>query len=411
VVRIFKYRLMGSHSNLNKLYSWIHLCRWLYNTALAQRISIYKQNKGRISRYDQMKQLPELKESFIEYKLVDAQTLQDVIERLDRAYNSFFRRLKKGEDKPGYPRFKNKDRYNSFTLKKKGWKLVGKYLIITKIGRFKLKLSRPLKGNIKTVTIRMESNGKWYVYFSCADIIERKLPALDTDIGIDLGIKYFLVDSDNNKIDNPEYLKQSSNLLRVKQRILCRRKKGSNNRRKARVLVTKLHEKIKNQRNDFLHKLSSSYIKNYGTLIFEDLNILNMVKNRRLAKSISDVGWGKFYESCAYKAEEAGRQIIRIPRFEPTSKTCSNCGEINHSLKFSDREWICMDCGVLHDRDYNAAKNIKRVGQTQQALTCASTQSVACKSPRSTKKGSAKRGMESIPGIEYKLMDEQGRAI
>jgi putative transposase len=287
--------------------------------------------------------------------------------------------MRTGKGKPGFPRFRGKDRYDSFTLKKVGWKLNGKYLTIRNIGRFKLRLSRPIEGDIKTITIRTESN-KWYACFACDNVPEHKLSPSDSAVGIDVGIKSFLVDSEGEVVDNPQYFRESETLLRVRNRVLSRRHKGSNRRQDARVLVTKAHNKIREQRNDFLHKLSTKYVGNYGMIVFEDLNIVNMAKNHCLAKSINDVGWGKFYKLCAYKAEEAGRQVIKIDRYEPSSKRCSECGAINKVLKLSDRQWICKECGVLHDRDHNAAKNIKRVGQTQQAQTCGNTQSVACES-------------------------------
>jgi len=374
--KTFKYRLLGNSQTFNKADNWLYLCRKLYNTALEQRIAIYHQNKGHISYYDQKRQLPDLKDGFPEYKEVGAQVLQNVLERLDLAYKAFFRRVKAGE-KAGFPRFKGRDRYNSFTLTQNSWKLDGRYLSISKIGRFKLRLSRPVEGDIKTVTIRREATGKWYACFSCDNVPENRLPASDKAIGIDVGIKSFLVDSEGNKVDNPAYFRQSERLLRVRQRKLCRRLKGSHRRAKARLLVAKAHERVKNQRNDFLHKLANHYIKNYGIICVEDLNIRGMVRNHHLAKSITDAGWGIFIGLVDYKAAEAGRTLVRIPRFEPSSKTCSECGAVEQDLTLNDRQWVCQACGVLHDRDYNAAKNIKRVGQTLQEVTYASAQSVS----------------------------------
>lgn len=358
----------------------IDLCRNLYNVALSQRISIYRQNKGHISCYDQQKQLRELKEAFPEYKKINAQVLYGVLERLDYAFAKFFRSLKgKEKVKVGFPRFKGTNRYNSFVLKHNGWRVEGRYLILTNIGRFKMRLSRPIEGKIRTVTILRE-HGKWYVCFSCDNVPESRLANSGASVGLDVGIKSFLVDSDGNTVDNPQYFRTSEALIKRRNRVLCRRKKGSHGRNKARILVAKAHNHVKNQRIDFLHKLSTKYVNTYGTLVFENLNVGGMIKNHHLAKSINDVGWCRFYEFCVYKAEEAGRQIIRIPRFEPTSKRCSGCGAINQELKLSDREWICKECGILHDRDFNAAKNILRVGQTLQAQTCAGAQSVACES-------------------------------
>ena len=375
--KTFKYRLMGNTQTFANADEWLLLCQRLYNVALEQRITVYRQSKATISCYSQINQLPELRAEFPEYAEVGSQVLQEVLERLDKAYKAFFRRVKNGSGKAGFPRFRSRDRYDSFTLKNTSWKLNGTYLSIRNVGRFKLRLSRPIEGNIKTVTIRREATGKWYVCFSCDNVPEKRLPESDKVIGIDVGLKSFLVDSEGNKVDSPSYFRQSERLLRRKQRVLCRRKKGSQRRRKARLLVAKAHDKVRSQRQDFLHKTANHYIKNYGTIAVEDLNIRGMVRNHHLAKSITDAGWGMFVGLLEYKAAEAGRTLVRIPRFEPSSKTCSECGAINQELKLSDRQWVCKSCGVLHDRDYNAAKNIRRVGQTLQEQTYAVAQSVS----------------------------------
>jgi putative transposase len=374
--KTYKYRLLGNKQTFIKADEWLMLCQRLYNTALEQRISIYRQHKETISCYSQINQLPEVRSEFPEYQAVGSQVLQDVIERLDKAYKAFFRRVKNVGDKAGFPRFRSRDRYDSFTLKQSGWKLDGKYLTIRNVGRFKLRLSRTIEGDIKTVSVRREV-GKWYVCFSCDKVPERKLEPCTKDIGIDVGIKSFSVDSDEHREFNPAYFRHAEEQLRVRQRILSKRVKGSHGRKDARLLVAKAHEKVANRRNHFLHKVANHYITNYGVIYIEDLNIKGMSKNHHLAKSIHDASWGKFFEMLNYKAEEAGRLVIKVPRFEPTSKTCSACGAINQELTLSDRQWVCKTCGVLHDRDYNAAKNIRRVGQTLQELTYASTQSVS----------------------------------
>lgn len=375
MIKTFKYRVYTNKETITKVENWLELCRNLYNCCLEQRISVYKHTRKTLSYYDQTYQLPELKLICPEYKIVGSQVLYEVIDRLNKAYMAFFRRIK-NDEKVGFPRFKSKDRYNSFTLTQAGWKLEGKYLSIHNLGRFKLHLSRPIQGDIKTITIRKSTTNKWYVCFSCDNVPERKLSHSDNVVGLDVGIKSFLVDSENNKIESPKYFRKSEKQLRRRQRRLSRSIKGSNRRKGDKLLVAKAHEIVKNQRNDFLHKLSTEYVKNYGTLIFEDLNINGMVQNKHLSKSILDSGWGEFIGLCEYKAEEAGRNVIRIPRFEPTSKTCSECGAINQELKLSDRMWVCKSCGTLHDRDFNAAKNILRVGLTIQAQTKQNTVSV-----------------------------------
>jgi putative transposase len=356
---------------------WLLLCQRLYNIALAQRIYIYRYNRKTISCYTQSKQLPELKEAFPEYQLVGSQVLLDVIQRLDKAYKAFFRRVKSGNGKAGFPRFKSIDRYHSFTLTQAGWKLEGKYLIIRNVGRFKLRLSRPIEGNIKTVTIRRETSGNWYVCFSCDNVTERKLAPSVKAIGVNVGIKSFVVDSDGHREFNPAFFRQAEKQLSVRQRVLCRRVKNSNGRKDARILVAKAQEKVSNQRNDFLHKVATRYITNYSVIYIEDLNISGMIKNNHLAKSINDASWGKFFKLLNYKAEEAARKVVKVPRFEPTSKTCNECGAINHELTLADRQWVCKSCATSHDRDYNAAKNIHRVGQTLQEQTYGTGQSVS----------------------------------
>jgi putative transposase len=376
--KTFKYRLLGSNETFANADKWLVLCQRLYNAALEQHIKYYRQTGKTISCYTQQRQIKELRIGIPEYGMISRCALDNTLENLDRAYKSFFRRVKCG-GKAGFPRFKNRDRFNSFTIKET-WKLNDKYLTISKLGKFKIRLSRPIEGAIKTITISKQSD-KWYACFSCDNVLERKLSPCDKSVGIDVGIATFCVDSDNNQIENPNYFRQSEKLLRTRQRKLARCQKDSNHRKQTRLLVVKAHDKITNQRNDFLHKVANRYITNYGRIYIEDLNITGMVRNHNLAKSISDSSWGKFFELLKYKAEEAGtREVIRIPRFEPTSKTCSNCGVINKDLTLNDRQWVCESCGVLHDRDFNAAKNIKRVGQTQQMLTCGNSQSVVCES-------------------------------
>ena len=355
-----------TEANCNR---WLNLCRRLYNQSLEQRIKTYKEEKRSVSVYEQMSQLPELKKTFHEFKIVGSQCLQDVLQRLDKAYKSFFQRVKQSNGKAGFPRFKSQNRYDSFTLKQAGWKLEGRYIYIKNIGRFKLFLSRPVEGKIKTVTIRRSSTDKWLVAFSCDNVPVKEYHQTNTGVSIDVGIKHFLVDSQGNSVENPKYFRQSEKLLRRRQRSLCRKRKGSNRRNKARLLVAKAHEKVSNQRKDFLHKVANRYINNFQTIYVEDLNIKGMVKNRHLAKSISDSGWGVFFNFLTYKAEEAGRQVIKVPPHN-TSQICSGCGEkVPKSLSVCIHH--CPFCNLVLDRDLNASLNIFRVGQTLQASTSA----------------------------------------
>jgi putative transposase len=360
--KTFKYRINANRETIAKAENWLWLCHNLYNCALEQRIDAYKRQRISISGYTQANELPEIKQDNPEYRLIGSQVLQGILERLDKAYKAFFRRVKQGGIKAGFPRFKGKNRFDSFTLKNAGWTLDGRFLSIRNIGRFKMRLSRPIQGDIKTITIRRSPTNHWYACFSCDDVPERKLPQSNKVAGLDVGIKSFLVDSEGNPpIGNPKYLKHALKELRVRQRKLAKAKKGSNRRKDTKLQLSKCYEKIANQRSDFHHKLANEYIKNYGLIVFEKLQIRNMVKNHCLARDINDAAWGQFFEYLDYKAEEAGRLIFKDnPR--NTSKKCHICGAINKDLKLSDREWVCQSCGTVHDRDFNAAMNHKLEG-------------------------------------------------
>ena len=365
--KTFLYKAKINKDTIANCNQWLELCRNLYNQSLEQRIKAYKENGETISMYKQMSQLPVLRKSSVAYKTIGSQVLQDVIQRLDKAYKSFFQRVKQGSIKAGFPRFKSKNRYDSFTLKQTGWRLEGKYLYIKNVGKFKLFLSRPIEGDIKTITIRRSSTDRWFVAFSCNNIPVKEVPKINAEVGIDVGIKHFLVDSQGNSIKNPEYFRQSEKLLRCRQRSLCRKSKGGSRRQKARLLVAKAHEKVSNQRKDFLHKVANQYINNFQNIYVENLNIKGMVKNGHLSKSISDSSWGMFFNFLSYKAAEAGRAVIKVPP-NGTSQICSVCGE--KVLKpLSIRIHNCPFCNTILDRDYNASLNILRLGQSLQALT------------------------------------------
>ena len=364
--KTFLYRAKIGKQTEKTAHHWLDICREVYNSALRQRIIRYRESQESISAYTQAKQLPSIKKDFPEVKTVNSQTLQDVLERLDKGYKAFFRRVKKSE-KPGFPRFKNSQSYNSFTLKQSGYIIDGRYLHVKNVGRFKLFLSRPVEGDIKTITIRRMPTGKWFVAFSCDNVPVQILPQASEKVGIDVGIKHFLVDDKGGSVENPKYFRRAEKLLRRRQRSLCRRKKGSNRRDKTKILVAKTHEKIYNQRKDFLHKVANQYIARFQTIYIEDLKIRNMAKNRHLSKSITDCGWGTFFGFLSYKAENAGRTVIKVLPYN-TSQRCSGCGEkVFKSL--SVRIHNCPFCGLVLDRDHNAAINICQDGQSRQALT------------------------------------------
>jgi putative transposase len=372
--KTFKYRLLGNKEVLNKTANWLDLCRNLYNAALQERIYAHKNGINVVLKSQQCHELLEVKKAFPEYKQVGAQTLQEVIGKLDDAFLRFFKRVKKGSG-GGYPRFKSKNRYNSFTLTQCNWRLDGKYLYITNIGRFKIRLSRPIEGDIKTITIRKDNINHWYVYFSCDNVPEKKIESSGEEIGIDVGIKSFLVDSKGCKVDNPRYHKKTEKVLRIRNRKLHRKEKGSNHRKKERIVLAKTHQKIHNQRNDFEHKLANQYIKNYDTIFIENLKINNLEKNNHLSKAIKDSSWGEFFKMLDYKAEEAGRKVIKVSPYN-TTQICSRCGEKVYKT-LADRIHRCPYCGLEMDRDENSAVNVLQAGQVCRELTYGNSQSVS----------------------------------
>lgn len=361
-MKTYKYRLYPTKKQKQLLADTLEYCRVLYNCGLEQRKIAYKQFGVSLHRLSQQAELLEIKEYLPEYKKIHSQVLQEVIFRIDKSFQNFFRRLKTGE-KPGYPRYKGRGWYDSFTYPQSGFSLSGnrkgnQKLRLSKIGKVTIRLHRAIKGSIKTCTIKRELD-KWYACFS-REVEPETLPKTHKSVGVDVGIEKFAALSDEALIENPKFLQKSEAKLKHEQRLLSRKKKGSNSRIKQRQRLAKLHHKIKNQRNDFLHKESRKLVKNYDVIMFEDLRVKNMVKNHHLAKSISDASWAKFIEYVSYKAESAGKKIIFVNP-KNTSQICSGCGAIV-TKSLSVRVHKCPYCGLEIDRDVNAAINILRAG-------------------------------------------------
>jgi len=356
--KTFKYRIKTNKTTLAKAGEVLELCRQLYNLYLEQRKNAWEKHQKSVSACDQKNQLPALKKDFPEFKQVYSQTLQNVVARIDKSFQNFFRRVKSRE-KPGYPRFKSSNRYDSFTLTYQGgWKLEGDKLTLSKIGVFKVILHRPIEGDIKTVTIRRTSTNKWFVAFSCENVPIKPLPKTGKTIGIDVGCESFLTDSDGRKINNPRFLKHSQDILTKRQQKSSRRKKGSNGRKKAKLLVAKTYEHISNQRKDFHFKVANQLFKENDTIYIEKLN--NWKTFRSLNKSMRDVSWFNFFNILRFKAEEAEKEVIEVNP-KGTSQRCSFCGnEVPKDL--SVRIHSCPLCGLTLDRDINAAINILRLG-------------------------------------------------
>ncbi len=356
MLKTYKYRLYPTKKQKEKLGWTLETCRILYNSCLVDRNRHYESTGKGLSRMTQQKILVSDKKNIEYLTNIHSQVLQDVLFRIEKAYKSFFRRLKEKNIKAGYPRFKNYGRYDSITYTQSGFGIddTGK-LTLSKIGHIKLKAHRNINGAIKTCSIKKEID-KWYVCFSVEYTPVNK-PAPNKIISIDVGINPLIALSDGTFIDNPKYLIKSEERLIKKQRQLSSKVKGSNNRKKAKVILSTLHKKVSNQRKDFHHKISRHIVDNYGVIGVEDLQIRNMVKNHNLAKSIHDAGWGQFFSFLTYKAEEAGCYVGKVdPR--NTSKECCICHYIYKDMTLADRTWTCPVCHTEHDRNTCASINI-----------------------------------------------------
>jgi putative transposase len=280
------------------------------------------------------------------------------LRNLDAAYMHFFK------DSFKFPNFKKKNNKQSFSVPQHFTVDVDvKLLYIPKFTPIKFVPHRPLEGTVKSITISMSPSGKYFVSVLCEVEKDISLKHSGGEIGIDLGVKSFAVTSNNERIESPNYLRKSEEKLKRLQQLLSRKVKGSNRRNKARLKVTHMHEKITNQRNDFLHKLSKRLVRENQSIFAENLNVKGMMANHCLAKSISDAGWSEFIHQIKYKSEWEGTHFGQIDRFFPSSKRCNKCGWINQSLTLTDREWVCQNCGVTIDRDLNAAHNILLFGK------------------------------------------------
>lgn len=358
MLKAYKFRIYPSRAQENKLERWLALCCELYNAALQERRDAYNICHKSISYRNQQDQLPEIKEVRPELREVHSQVLQDVLKRLDKAFDAFFRRVKVGE-KPGYPRFRSRSRYDSFTFSQSGFSIENDKLKLSKIGNVKIKTHRPIEGKIKTLTITRTSTGKWYACLT-VEVEAEPLPVSIEAVGVDVGLKTFATLSTGEEIANPRFFRVEEKELAKAQRKMDAAKKGSPERKKRRKVVARIHERIANKRRDFAHKESRKLVNRFALIVFENLNISGMLKNHCLAKSIADAAWSQLVSYTQYKAEDAGRKCIQVnPR--NTSQMCSGCGEIVEK-SLSVRLHDCPGCGLVLDRDHNAAINILALG-------------------------------------------------
>lgn len=363
--RTYMYRLYPTNAHAREMQRQCDVGRELYNACLEERRACYKATGKGLTYYDQANQLKAIRRECPDIATVNFSMLQAVCRRAQRGFESFFRRLKAGQ-KPGYPRFKSGDRWDSITFPSygDGCKLTGTRLYLQGIGQIKVKLHRPVAGTIKTVTLRRKA-GKWYTCLSC-EVEVAPLAATGRSVGIDMGLTHFLTTDTGAMVENPRPMGQAHKRLRVAQRALARCKRGSARRAKVKRRVTALHEKVANTRKDFHHKTAHALVQANDTICHEDLHVANMVQNHSLARAIHDVAWSRFITILASKAEEAGRTIIAVdPR--NTSQTCLCGARVPKTL--ADRWHECPECGLSLPRDQVSAMLIKREGHSRQATT------------------------------------------
>jgi len=352
MMKAFKFRMYPNNAQIAILEDTLETCRHLWNTALADRKNTYKET-GKSRTYNQQAAILAIeKKSDPALKSAYSQVLQDVLRRQDKAFTACFRRLKEGSKKPGFPRFKKEGQYKSFTYPGSGFKLEDNHLTLSKIGTIRVFKHRKIEGQIKTCTITRDRTECWYCSF-VAELEDMPKIAPEMAIGVDVGLKHMVAISNGEYIEYPEYYYQTEEKLAKAQKEMSRKKKGSSNRNKARMEVAKIHKHIANQRADFSQKASRKLIDMADMVVFEDLQIQNMLKNHHLAKSISDHAWGMLMRNTISKAESAGKIVVLVNPYN-TSQRCSNCGaKVPKDL--SVRVHDCPKCGLVMCRDSNSA--------------------------------------------------------
>ena len=360
-----KLRLLPTKAQETALSQALDLCRHVYNSLLNERAALYEITGKAPTLRQQQLSLTRWKEAHPELREVHSQALQNVAVRVELAFQAFFRRVKHGEN-PGYPRIKGAGWYDSLTFPQvpSGCRLQGSFLQVSKIGQLRCIVHRALIGTPKTCTIRRHGN-KWYACFAC-EYDPVPLPPSEEAVGIDVGLEKFAALSDGTFVENPRFFRRDETALAKAQQRMAKQANGTPARRKARKVVSRIHERIRNRRHDFVHQFSRRLVNRYGLIAVEQLNIKGMVKNHALAKSISDAAWGQFRAMLANKAESAGRNLVEVnPAY--TSQECSGCG-YRAKKPLKERWHFCPVCSLSLDRDTNAATNILKIAVGQHSV-------------------------------------------
>jgi putative transposase len=404
MLRAYKYRIYPKTDQAKMIDQNMAACRLVYNLGLEIRIWAYRGGQ-RISNYDLHKQIKDLRAAYPWIAEVSSQPLYTALNNLDTSFRRFY-------SGAGFPRFKSRKRDNSYSchngLRKIDWE--NGTLTIPKMPSIPIALSRKFEGQIKTITIRKTPTGKYFASILVDNKLEVPIkgslvPEPDKTIGVDVGVKSFVVCSDGREFRPNQFLKKSLDRLRILQRRASRKKKGSANRKKANLRASLLYEKISNQRSDYIHKITTSLVcdNQADCFVIEDLSAINLMKNRQLSRAIADASFGEFFSQMQYKCKWRGKHLIVIDRFAPSSKRCSNCGSINNELTLANREWTCK-CGASHDRDHNAAKNIKYFGLEKHSGRGTSGEPVEPLALAAAKKQELKKCQPVVAGFHHQLL-------
>jgi len=360
-IKTYRYKLKPTKDQAQQLEQWLGVCRYIYNLTLDYKLTLWNHYKISVKLNDVQWELTRIAQETEWMKALPAHVRQDATNRVFIAFDKFFK------EKKGFPRFARKNRYNSLTFPTHIKVNPDESVIqLPKIGLVKYHNHRPLKGTLKKITVIKEVNG-WYASLTVAEDIDY-LPRIKTGIGIDFGIRSVIIASNGEKAENPKYTYQYEKKLAKLSRAVSRKKKGSSNQAKAAKKVARLQNRISNSRLDYQHKLSTKLIRENQTIALEDIRVNNFSSNRYLYKALKDAAWGQLIRLIEYKAHWYGRTVIKVAPYN-TSKTCSNCGHLNKEVHKAKYIWVCSACGATHDRDINAAVNIKNkaVGRTVSA--------------------------------------------